>query len=103
MVEKTFEAIGRPLPGRRNIIISSNAAYQQPDCQVFSNIDSALTACGDSEEIFVIGGPVLYQALISRADRLYLTEIARDFAGDTFFPEIDYRQWREVDSPGSGK
>lgn len=97
MGRKTFEAIGKPLPGRSNIVISRNADYQQPGCLVFGDIGSALRHCADSAEVFVIGGATLYQALLPSADYLYLTEIHKDFAGDTFFPEIDTRYWREIE------
>lgn len=97
MGRKTFEAIGRPLPGRDNIIISRDPHYQQPGCRVFSDIDSVLRACADCPELYVIGGATLYEALLPRADYLYLTEIHKIFAGDTFFPEIDLNQWREVE------
>lgn len=97
MGRKTFEAIGKPLPGRSNIIISRNADYQQPGCLVFTDIDSALQHCADHPEVFVIGGATLYQALLPRADFLYLTEIDKDFPGDTFFPEIDTQDWREIE------
>jgi dihydrofolate reductase len=98
MGRKTFEAIGKPLPGRCNIIISRDPDYRQAGCQVFNDIDSALGYCSDSPEVFVIGGATLYQALLPRADYLYLTEIDQDFAGDTFFPEIDTTQWREIEN-----
>lgn len=96
MGRKTFEAIGRPLPGRDNIVISSNPDYQAPGCRVFTDIDSALRSCGDSPQAFVIGGATLYQALLPDADYLYLTEINKSFAGDTFFPPIDRLQWLEI-------
>ncbi|MDT4289356.1 dihydrofolate reductase [Methylomonas sp. MO1] len=96
MGRKTFEAIGRPLPGRENIIVSRDPSYQQPACQVFTDIDSVLQRYADSPELFVIGGATLYEAMLSYADYLYLTEIHKTFAGDTFFPEIDASQWREV-------
>ncbi len=98
MGRKTFEAVGKPLPGRQNIIISRNTDYQQPGCLVFGDIDSALQHCSDSQEVFVIGGATLYQALLPRADYLYLTEIDKDFTGDTFFPEIDARHWRVIEN-----
>ncbi|MCQ8115998.1 dihydrofolate reductase [Methylomonas rosea] len=96
MGRKTFEAIGRPLPGRENIIISRDPNYQQPGCRVFTGIDSVLQNYTDSPELFVIGGATLYEAMLSYADYLYLTEIHKTFVGDTFFPEIDVSQWREV-------
>lgn len=92
----TFEAIGRPLPGRENLVISRNADYRQDGCQVFTTIDSALEYAKSCEELFVIGGATLYEALLPAADYLYLTLIERDFDGDTFFPEIDYGAWREL-------
>lgn len=98
MGRKTFEAIGKPLPGRSNVIISRDSDYKQPGCLVFNDIDSALEHCSDSPEVFVIGGATLYQALLPRADYLYLTEIDKDFAGDTFFPTLDSAHWRVLES-----
>ncbi|HHZ69791.1 MAG TPA: type 3 dihydrofolate reductase [Methylococcaceae bacterium] len=96
MGRKTFESIGRPLPGRTNIIISSNNAYSPPGCQVFSSIKSALKAYGNVEEIMVIGGSSIYKTLLPLTDRIYLTQIISTFEGDVFFPEMDESQWREV-------
>jgi len=97
MGRKTYESIGRPLPGRTNIIISRNPSYSQPGCLVFNDIDKALASCGDSDEIFVIGGSDFYKSMLPVADTLYLTQIHQDFPGDTFFPEIDAGQWVEVE------
>jgi len=96
MGRKTFDAIGRPLPGRDNLIISRNPDYQQPGCKVFTDIDSALHYAENSREVFVIGGATLYQALLPLADYLYLTLINKVFDGDTYFPDIDYANWREI-------
>ncbi|TXL19860.1 dihydrofolate reductase [Methylococcaceae bacterium HT5] len=96
MGRKTFESIGRPLPGRQNIIISHNPHYQQQGCSVFNDLDSALQSCTSSAEVFVIGGATLYEATLSRADRLYVTEIQKEFNGDTWFPEINKEQWQEI-------
>jgi len=97
MGRKTFESIGRPLPGRQNIIISRNTDYQQQGCSVFNDLDSALQSCTENDEVFVIGGATLYKATLARADRLYITEIHNEFKGDTWFPEIQQAQWREVE------
>jgi dihydrofolate reductase len=97
MGRKTFDAIGRPLPGRTNIVISKNKHYAQPDCLVFNDLETALHYCADCQEVFVIGGATLYQALLQKADYLYLTEIKKQFVGDTYFPEVDMRNWQEVD------
>lgn len=96
MGRKTFESIGRPLPGRQNIIISRDLQYQQQGCLVFNDLDSALQSCTGSDEVFVIGGATLYAATLARAERLYITEIQQVFDGDTWFPEIKQEQWREV-------
>jgi len=98
MGRKTYESIGRPLPGRTNIIITRNTAYRQDGCLVFNAVEAALTHCRQSAEtLFVIGGSALYQAMLPLADTLYMTEIKKDFPGDTFFPEIDRSCWREVE------
>ncbi|QPK62946.1 dihydrofolate reductase [Methylomonas sp. LL1] len=96
MGRKTFDAIGRPLPGRENLIISRNPDYQQPDCRVFTDIGTALQYAQYCNELFVIGGATLYEALLPFADYLYLTLINKAFVGDTYFPEIDDAAWREI-------
>jgi dihydrofolate reductase len=96
MGRKTFEAIGRPLPGRENIIISRNADYQAEGCTVFHDLELALQYTGHCQQVFIIGGATLYQAMLAQADYLYLTLIEREFAGDTFFPEIG-DNWQEID------
>jgi len=97
MGRKTFESIGKPLPGRTNIIISRNTAYQQEGCLVFNSVEKALESCHNEKEIFVIGGSALYEMLLPVADRLYLTEIKQEFSGDTFFPEMDAECWSEME------
>ncbi len=96
MGRKTFESIGRPLPGRDNIIISRNKKYQQDGCQVFQDIDQAIDSCRHLDEIFVIGGASLYKSVLPYADFLYLTEIHEELKGDTFFPEINNALWHEL-------
>lgn len=96
MGRKTFDAIGRPLPGRDNLVISRNRDYRAAGGQVFFDIESALETVSHCPEVFVIGGATLYQALLARADYLYLTLIHREFAGDTWFPALDYAEWVEV-------
>lgn len=96
MGRKTHESIGRPLPGRRNIVVTRNPDYRAEGCEVFSSVEAALAACQEADEVFVIGGAELYRACLPRADRLYLTEIDADFGGDTRFPEFDRSQWRTI-------
>ncbi len=93
----TFEAIGRPLPGRTNIIVSRNLSYQQEGCVVVDSIDAAINhGCRLADEVFVIGGATLYEATLPLADSLYITQINQDFEGDTFFPDFDRNNWTEV-------
>lgn len=98
MGRKTYESIGRPLPGRTNVIISRNPDYRQAGCLVFNDIEQAIVhCCQNHDEIFFIGGADLYQTMLPRAKTIYLTEIKQAFAGDSFFPEIDAAAWTEVE------
>lgn len=97
MGRKTYESIGKPLPGRTNIIITHDRDYQAPGCVVTHTIDEALAAATNSEEIMVIGGASFYEQLLPRAQRLYLTLIHEDFAGDAWFPAFDHAEWSEVE------
>lgn len=97
MGRKTHESIGKALPGRTNIIISRKLSYKQKGCLVFDNIDKAITtACKQCEEVFVMGGASIYEAMLVKADILYLTQINKEFTGDTFFPVIDENEWKEI-------
>lgn len=95
MGRKTFESIGRPLPSRKNVIVSRNNDYNADGCEVVGSLDELLerAAC---EEFFVIGGADIYSRFISYADRLYITFIDEEFDGDAFFPEIDPDVWSLV-------
>ena len=98
MGRKTWESLPekfRPLPGRRNIVVTRNAGYGAPGASVVTSLPDAMAAAAGSEA-FVIGGAELYRAALALADRLQLTEIDADFAGDTWFPARDSAQWREV-------
>lgn len=96
MGRKTYESIGKPLPGRRNIIISRNPDYTQNGCMVFNSVEKALFACQGYKEIFIIGGDGFYQSMLPFADILYVTQIHKEFNGDTFFPAINKGEWKEV-------
>jgi dihydrofolate reductase len=97
MGRKTYQSIGKPLPNRSNIVISSNPDYKPDGCVVFNNIDSALTyACQLAEQVFIIGGSTLYQTLLPLTDTLYITQIHQNFAGDTWFPDFDSNDWLEI-------
>jgi dihydrofolate reductase len=97
MGRKTFESIGRALPGRTNLIISRNNYSPPANCVVVSSIEAAIDSCKEIDEIFFIGGAQIYEQAIQFADRLYLTEIDTDITGDAHFPEIDSAHWLETD------
>jgi dihydrofolate reductase len=96
MGRKTRESIGRPLPGRRNIVVTRARDASWEGCVVARSLDAALAAADDAAVAFVIGGAELYAQALPRADRLYLTLIDADYAGDAWFPEFDAAAWREV-------
>lgn len=96
MGRKTFESIGRPLPGRKNIVISRQAQPAQENIIWVTSIDEAIASAADAEEIMVIGGGNLYQQLLPRAQKLYLTHVDAEIEGDTQFPEYDPDQWESV-------
>ena len=96
MGRKTYESIGKPLPGRRNLVITRNRGYSAPGCEVVHSLDAALSACRDAPEIFIIGGAELYREALPRAQRLEFTEIHAEFEGDASFPRFASDQWREA-------
>ena len=98
MGRKTWESIGRPLPGRRNIVISRNADLQLPGAEVVNSLDAALNALNEFSRVFVIGGEQLFTQAFPQADRLYITEIDIDIEdGDTFFEVPNESEWKEVE------
>ncbi|MCM3003405.1 type 3 dihydrofolate reductase [Priestia koreensis] len=100
MGRKTFESIGRPLPGRENIVITRNADLHLDGVTIVTSLDELQNASA-SKEVFVIGGGEVYKQTMAVADRLYITHIEETFEGDTHFPEIDVSVWKEVSrTPG---
>ncbi|UTH75025.1 dihydrofolate reductase [Chromobacterium sp. IIBBL 290-4] len=96
MGRKTWDSIGRPLPGRRNIVVTRQADWQAEGAEAAHSLEEALALAGSVEEVCLIGGAQLYGQAIARADQLRLTEIAQRFDGDAYFPEFDPAAWREV-------
>jgi len=88
MGRKTFESIGHPLPGRRNLVVTRNNKYQAPGGEVFLSLDEALKACKGEKKVFVIGGQQLFTQSMAQADILILTFINRNVQGDTWFPKF---------------
>ena len=96
MGRRTWESIGRPLPGRRSIVVTRNSAFVALGAEFVPSLEAALARCADAAEAFVIGGAELYRLALPHADRLLITEIDHDFEGDTYLPAPDPKQWREV-------
>ncbi len=97
MGRKTHESIGRPLPGRQNIVVTRDLKYEAPGCIVVHTIQSALFIAEEAEELFIIGGEELYRALLPQTQRLYVTEVHAQIEGDAYFPEINPKDWSEVE------
>jgi len=94
MGRKTFESIGRPLPGRRNLVVSRNPQWAHPGCEPAASIQDAVMRCAGSPEVFVIGGAQIYQQALNLADRLLITEVDVDAQADTFFETLDPAVWQ---------
>jgi len=96
MGRKTWESLGRALPGRENIVVTRAPGYEAPGASVASSLDAALALCAGEPTVFVMGGGELYAQALPAADGLVLTEIQRDYAGDARFPDYDRKAWRET-------
>lgn len=96
MGRKTHESIGRPLPGRRNLVVTRNQDYNAPGCELVHSLAAALAACAGAPVVFIIGGAELYRETLPHAQRLEFTEIHAEFAGDATFPAYSPSQWRET-------
>ncbi|MNK03621.1 Dihydrofolate reductase [compost metagenome] len=96
MGRKTFDSIGKPLPNRRNIVVTRKAGLQIPGAEVTSNIEDAIALCTTEEEVFIVGGAEIYKATMPITDRIYLTRVHQSYEADTFFPEIDFNVWEET-------
>lgn len=96
MGRRTWESLGRPLPGRENIVVTRTPGYEAPGAAVASSLDAAIALCLGEPVAFVIGGTQLFEAALPLARGLVLTEIQREYQGDTWFPAYDRAQWRET-------
>jgi dihydrofolate reductase len=101
MGRKTYESIGRPLPGRLNIVVTHNANLNITGCEVVTSLDQAIAVAHEksphSDELFITGGSHLYTSFLPQADRLYLTLIEATFDGDTYFPDYTHDQWHQLE------
>jgi dihydrofolate reductase len=99
MGRRTYDSLPerfRPLPGRRNIIVTRNREYEAPGAVVVHSVEEALGAAGDAAEIIIVGGAELFRALWPKVDRLYLTQVHGASQGDVYFPAYDLAEWREI-------
>ena len=97
MGRRTYESIGKPLPGRLNIVVSANRGYEAPGCTVAHSLDEAYRAAGSAHQVSIIGGSALFEAALDEADVIYLTEVDADVDGDVYFPPFDRAAWRETE------
>ncbi|MBT7952183.1 MAG: dihydrofolate reductase [Gammaproteobacteria bacterium] len=97
MGRKTHESIGRPLPGRENIVLTRNKDYRANGCTVINQLNELESRFLDSDELMIIGGAQLYADALEVSKRLFITEVHADLEGDTYFPEFDRGQWREIE------
>ncbi len=98
MGRKTWDEVGKPLPGRRNLVVTRNAGLVLEGAEVFTTLEAAIAASRTTDsEPFVIGGSVLYALALPLATRIHLTEVHRSVEADTFFPPFDRSAWREIE------
>ncbi|NOR43935.1 MAG: type 3 dihydrofolate reductase [Gammaproteobacteria bacterium] len=98
MGRKTFESIGKPLPGRTNIVLSRNAETQFEGVICVTAFEDALAVVSDADEVMVIGGSSIYEMLLPQINRMYFTFVDAAFEGDAWFPDYDEKEWVEIDS-----
>lgn len=95
MGRKTWQSLGRPLPGRDNLVLTRNKKFEAGGCSVFASLDNVLECYAGEQEVMIIGGNAVYQLALPLARKLYVTEIHQHYTGDTFFPELK-EEWLEV-------
>ena len=96
MGRKTHQSIGRPLPGRTNIVVTRDPDYGAEGCTVVNSLNEALSAAGEVEEVMIIGGATLYEQALPHTGRIYLTRVQAELDGDTWFPELREADWTVV-------
>jgi len=97
MGRKTYDSIGRLLPGRTTVVISRNATYDDPNIRVARSLEEAIKIAGNDKEIFITGGAQIYELALPQVERIYLTRIHCELDGDTFFPKVDWEKWNLIE------
>jgi dihydrofolate reductase len=95
MGRKTYQSIGKPLPGRRNVVITQDPKFTAEGCEIVHSVEEA-AAQFEQEELFVIGGSEIFRLFLPLVDRMYITRIEHEFAADTYFPEVNMQVWTLV-------
>lgn len=98
MGRKTYESIGKPLPNRRNMVITRNKSLYIEGVETFYDIKDAIEECSGEQEVFIIGGAEIYKQSIGICDQIYLTTVHQDFPADAFFPKLEGSNWKEISS-----
>lgn len=96
MGRKTFDSIGKPLPGRTTVVVTRNKNLEIVGCVMAQSLQKAIAVCGNDEEIFLVGGAELYALALPFAHKMYVTEIQQEVAGDAFFPPFNRTEWQEI-------
>lgn len=97
MGRKTYESIGKPLPNRKNIIVTRQSGFHAEGCSIANSLQQAIALAEPAEQSFIIGGATIYQQAMDLSDTMYITLVDADIEGDAFFPEWDQNNWRETD------
>ncbi len=95
MGRKTYESLGRLLPGRTTVIVTRQPGYRVDGAKIAGSLQAAVSICGDDDEVFIIGGAEIYRESLDLADKMYLTEIDAEFHGDAWFPQFEMDDWHE--------
>ena len=98
MGRKTFDSMGKPLPNRRNIVVTRKEDLLIMGAEVTNTLEHALALCAHEDEVFIIGGAQIYAQALTLTDKIYLTVVHKNYDADTFFPELDHTEWTVVDS-----
>lgn len=96
MGRKTWESIGRPLPGRKNVVVTRQDGYQAEGCTVASSLEAACNLCKSADEVVIIGGAQLYAKALDKVVKMYITHVHAELEGDAWFPEVDWDKWNKT-------
>ena len=103
MGRKTYESIGKSLPGRTNLVVTRQGKFKTEGCQVVHSVEEAIRFCGNTDEIFIIGGASIYQEALPYADKIYLTRIHKDFEGNARLFDLDEKVWKVTSREPGGE